>query len=80
MTPCPNCLSGLKPGDSCSIRQFGGIDPILKRRLNDLGIAEGSHITVKRFCLWGGPVLLEFDGQLIGIRHREAAKIEVAVS
>lgn len=80
MTPCHSCLLGLKPGVSGSICQFGNIDPILKRRLADLGIEEGSQITVKRYCLWGGPVLLECSGQLLGIRQKEAAKIEVAVS
>ncbi|WP_435921907.1 FeoA family protein [Paenibacillus sp. DYY-L-2] len=80
MSSCPNCLLGLKPGKSAAISRFGNIDPILKRRLSDLGIAEGSRITVKRYCLWGGPVLLECDGQLLGIRQKEAAQIEVAVS
>ncbi|RCX12493.1 ferrous iron transport protein A [Fontibacillus phaseoli] len=80
MTPCQCCLSGLQPGNSGSICRFGNIDPILKRRLADLGVAEGSNITVKRLCLWGGPILLECGGQLLGIRQKEAAKIEVLVS
>ncbi|WP_334073807.1 FeoA family protein [Paenibacillus sp. A14] len=70
----------LKPGDSGTICQFGNIDPVLKRRLADLGISEGSAIQVKQYCLWGGPVVLECGGQLLGIRKKEAVHIEVAVS
>ncbi|MGG6312500.1 FeoA family protein [Paenibacillus macerans] len=80
MTSCRCCLLGLKPGTECSITQIGNMDPILKRRLADLGILEGTSITVKRYCLWGGPVTLECGGQLLGIRQKEAAHIEVAVS
>ncbi len=81
MKACQSCcLSGLQPGISGAICQFGNIDPILKRRLADLGVTEGSKITVKRCCLWGGPILLECGGQLLGIRQKEAAKIEVSVS
>lgn len=80
MTPCQSCLTSLQPGNSGLICRFGNIDPVLKRRLADLGVTKGSNITVKRCCLWGGPILLECDGQLLGIRHKEAAKIEVSVS
>lgn len=74
------CLVRLKPGKTGDISRFNQIDPLLRRRLADLGITEGSSITVKRYCLWGGPVLLESRGQLFSIRKKEAAKIEVAVS
>lgn len=80
MTPCQCCLLGLKPGTSCAITQIGNMDPVLKRRLADLGIREGTRVVVKRYCLWGGPVTLECAGQLLGIRQKEAAHIEVAVS
>ncbi|MBA9084998.1 ferrous iron transport protein A [Fontibacillus solani] len=80
MPPCQCCLLGLKPGIAGSIRHFGAIDPMLKRRLADLGVAEGSNVTIKRRCPLGGPIMLECCGQLLGIRKKEAAQIEVDVS
>ncbi|MED4955212.1 FeoA family protein [Paenibacillus sp. FSL R5-0527] len=80
METCRFCLLRLKPGASARVADFGKMDPILKRRLADLGIREGSRITVKRYCLLGGPVTLECGGQLLGIRQKEAANIEVMVS
>lgn len=80
MSSCPCTLLGLKPGIKGSICHFGDIDPLVKRRLVDLGIAEGSNVIVKRFCPMGGPVLLEYCGQLLGIRKKEAAQIEVLIS
>ncbi|WMT39824.1 FeoA family protein [Paenibacillus sp. D2_2] len=80
MSDCQNCLLGLRPGTSVEIRQFGSIDPTLKRRLADLGICVGSNITIKRYCPCGGPLMLECSGQLFGIRQKEAAQISVAVS
>lgn len=80
MSSCPCCLLALKPGVEGSICHFGNIDPLLKRRLIDLGIGEGSNVIVKQFCPMGGPILLEYCGQLLGIRKKEAAQIEVLVS
>ncbi|MFD1178505.1 ferrous iron transport protein A [Paenibacillus puldeungensis] len=80
MELCQCCLIALKPGTKGSITQIGDMDPILKRRLADLGIQEGSSVTVKRYCPGGGPVTLECCGQLLGIRQKEAAYIEVSVS
>ncbi|MNI98565.1 FeoA domain protein [compost metagenome] len=53
---------------------------MLKRRLADLGVAEGSSVSIKRRCPLGGPIMLECCGQLLGIRQKEAAQIEVYVS
>ncbi|MNO27182.1 ferrous iron transport protein A [compost metagenome] len=80
MTTCQCCLLGLKPGNAGSIRHFGTIDPMLKRRLADLGVSEGSFVTIKRRCPLGGPIMLECCGQLLGIRKKEASQIEVEIS
>lgn len=80
MQPSSEHLIRLKPGHSAVISKLIHIDPMLRRRLADLGIHEGASITVKRYCLWGGPVLLEYRGQLLSIRRREAARIEVSGS
>ncbi|GAA0133517.1 hypothetical protein YSY43_03570 [Paenibacillus sp. YSY-4.3] len=77
---CCKCLLHLKAGTSGCIRNFGGIDPMLKQRLADLGVTEGSNITIIRYCPWGGPVTLDCGGQLLGIRKQQAAHIEVVVS
>ncbi|MNE47375.1 FeoA domain protein [compost metagenome] len=53
---------------------------MLKRRLADLGVSEGSYVTIKRRCPLGGPIMLECCGQLLGIRKKEASQIEVEIS
>lgn len=80
MAFCHSCLVNLKPGESGTICRLGQMDPVLKRRLADLGISVGTAIQVKQYCLWGGPVMLECGGQLLGIRKKDAVHIEVAVS
>lgn len=77
---CCKCLLKLEPGASGCIRNFGKMDTLLKQRLADLGVTEGARVTVKSYCPWGGPVTLESNGQLLGIRKQQASHIEVVIS
>ncbi len=47
------------------------------RRLLDLDILEGTVVKMIRKFPFGGPVSIEVNGQQIGIRRRDAEKIEV---
>ncbi|WP_239004744.1 FeoA family protein [Paenibacillus tepidiphilus] len=73
-------LLHLKPGSSCSISKIEGMNPILRRRLADLGVSEGVVVRLKGKGPFLGPITLECNGQLFAIRRKEASRIEVQVS
>ncbi|MCJ8013318.1 ferrous iron transport protein A [Paenibacillus sp. KQZ6P-2] len=72
-------LLSLQPGATGSIYAIHDMNPILRRRLYDLGVHEGSVVSMKQRGPFGGPVTLECNGQLLGIRVKEARGIEVSV-
>ncbi|SET92620.1 FeoA family protein [Paenibacillus sp. NFR01] len=73
-------LLRLQPGSAGSILRIEGMNPILQRRLADLGVSEGVMIRLKGKGPFLGPVTLECNGQLFAIRRKEASQIEVNVS
>ncbi|MEC0368718.1 FeoA family protein [Paenibacillus chibensis] len=75
----PTTLIHLQPGTAGSIYAIHKMNPILRRRLYDLGVHEGSIVSMKQRGPFGGPVTLECNGQLVGIRLKEAKEIEVSV-
>ncbi|MBS4192818.1 ferrous iron transport protein A [Bacillus sp. FJAT-49705] len=70
-------LSQLKIGDKAKITDITSTEKLVRRRLLDLGISEGSEICIKCVMPFGGPVMIESCGQCVGIRRREANCIEV---
>ncbi|MFE8696240.1 ferrous iron transport protein A [Cytobacillus sp. FJAT-53684] len=70
-------LGKLKKGEKARILDISRIDFFVRRRLLDLGITEGSEVSVKCFMPFGGPIMVEYCGQCIGIRRIEAIQIEV---
>lgn len=70
-------LAQLKAGEKGKIKDISGIDRLVRRRLLDLGITEGSEVCVKCILPFGGPYMLESCGQCVGIRRKEALRIEV---
>lgn len=73
-------LLRLQPGSFGSIHKIEGMNPILQRRLADLGVSEGVIIYLKGKGPFRGPITLECNGQLFAIRRKEASRIEVNVS
>ncbi|AIQ72926.1 MULTISPECIES: FeoA family protein [Paenibacillus] len=73
-------LLRLQPGSTGYIHKIEGINPILRRRLADLGVSEGVSIRLKGKGPFLGPITLECNGQLFAIRRKEASLIEVNVS
>ncbi|MDR7001274.1 FeoA family protein [Neobacillus niacini] len=67
----------LKAGDKGKIIDVSHVGHLVRRRLLDLGITEGSEVCVKCIMPFGGPIMIESCGQCIGIRRREANQIEV---
>lgn len=75
----PTQLLNLKPGTTGSIYAIKEMNPILRQRLYDLGVHEGSTVSMKQRGPFGGPITLECNGQLFGIRLKEAKEIEVSI-
>ncbi|WP_379132764.1 ferrous iron transport protein A [Paenibacillus sp. sgz500958] len=73
-------LLHLQPGSTGLIHKIEGMDPVLRRRLADLGVSEGVVVRIKGKGPFRGPVTIECNGQLFAIRRREASRIEVNVS
>ncbi|MEY2191708.1 ferrous iron transport protein A [Neobacillus sp. BF23-41] len=67
----------LKAGGKGKIVNLSQVGLLVQRRLLDLGITEGSEVSVKCVMPFGGPVMIESCGQCVGIRRREAVQIEV---
>lgn len=70
-------LSKLKKGEKARIIDVSGADQLVRRRLLDLGITEGSEICIKCKMPFGGPFMLISCGQCVGIRRSEASLIKV---
>jgi ferrous iron transport protein A len=70
-------LGQLKPGDKSRIIDMTKADRLVRRRLLDLGIMEGSEICIKCMMPFGGPLMVESVRQCVGIRLSEACKIKV---
>lgn len=70
-------LSNVKEGQKVRIKDLSQIDKIIKRRLLDLGILEGSEVNVLSRMPFGGPVMIESKGNRIAIRNVDVKRIEV---
>ncbi|MCG7409878.1 ferrous iron transport protein A [Paenibacillus sp. ACRRX] len=70
-------LGHLKPGETACITNLAKLSDAVSHRLLDLGVTKGTLVKVKRCSLLGGPLMLEANGQLFGLRRVEATLIEV---
>jgi ferrous iron transport protein A len=70
-------LSDIHAGEKVRIANMNRMNKLVRRRLMDLGVMEGSVIRIKRTLPLGGPIAIEAKGQLIGIRRSEAKKVRV---
>lgn len=70
-------LSDLKKGDKAVILSLLNINQLVRRRLLDLGVSEGSRITIKSIMPFGGPKMIECNGQSIAIRRKDASLIAI---
>lgn len=79
MNPKTLTLSQTRPGMTVCICDLSKTDSLVCRRLVDLGINEGTEVCMKRKSPFGGPLTLEANGQLFGIRRHDAELIEVQI-
>lgn len=70
-------LADMTEGSVAKITEISGVHDMVKRRLQDLGILEGAQIRVARCLPFGGPLMIECNGQCIGLRKCEAPMIRV---
>lgn len=70
-------LGQLKVGEKGIISNISKADTLVRRRLLDLGIMEGAEVCIKCVMPFGGPFMIEYCGQCVGIRRKEANRIEV---
>ncbi|KSU84017.1 FeoA family protein [Fictibacillus enclensis] len=73
-------LTDIKAGGKAKITNTEHVNVLVRRRLLDLGIMEGTEISIKRILPFGGPFAVEAGGQWVGIRRSEAKLIQVCHS
>ena len=70
-------LNELKLGESAIIVNLSTLNKYIKRRLLDFGILEGEEVLLKNRMPFHGPFMIEHNGQMLGIRYKEAMQIEI---
>jgi len=70
-------LGKLKTGEKAVIKDISNVNYLVRRRLLDLGITEGTEICLKCKMPFGGPYMLECGGRCVGIRRCDANDIKV---
>lgn len=73
----PATLHRLRAGQCAHVSDMNAIHKTIQQRLIDLGVSEGTLIKLVRASLFGGPLMLEANGQLFGLRRGDAARIGV---
>lgn len=71
-----SCLAELKPGQSARITALEGQGPLVQR-LYEMGLLEGTQITLVRCAPLGDPLEIRVLGYGLSLRKAEAAWIKV---
>lgn len=64
-------------GSKVKVIDLTAMNDLVRRRLNDLGIMEGTIVSLRKALPFGGPCTIETKGQWIAIRRKEALCIQV---
>ncbi|MEW9701301.1 ferrous iron transport protein A [Paenibacillus sp. SI8] len=59
------------------ISDLAGAHALVRKRLSDLGIIEGTMVCMKKYLPFKGPCTIDAGGLWIALRHREANRILV---
>ena len=70
-------LCCVKPGGRARVRAVGG-EPMIRRRLLEMGFVSGTAVRVVRLAPLGDPMQVELHGYHISLRRTEAQAILVA--
>ncbi|HEY9721876.1 MAG TPA: FeoA family protein [Oscillatoriaceae cyanobacterium] len=69
-------LADLRPGDSARIMTLEGRGPMIQR-LYEMGLIEGSEVTLVRRAPLGDPLEIRVMGYALSLRTAEASRIRV---
>ena len=69
-------LDKVKAGQSVIVRKTRGTGPV-KKRLMDMGITQGTEITVVKLAPLGDPIEMKLRGYDLSIRKADAELVEV---
>ncbi|MBD3921686.1 ferrous iron transport protein A [Paenibacillus sp. PR3] len=64
-------------GSNVKVMNLDNVHALVRRRLGDLGVMEGSVISLRKAMPFGGPCTIEIKGQWIAIRRKDAGSILV---
>ncbi|MGI5174315.1 ferrous iron transport protein A [Treponema sp. OMZ 840] len=67
----------LKPGQTATVSTVGTGDPLLKRRILDMGITPGVEITMIKSAPLGDPLEITLRGYQLSLRKHEAQQIHL---
>ncbi|WP_217587561.1 FeoA family protein [Lentibacillus saliphilus] len=68
----------LNIGETAKIIDLSHAQDIIQKRLKQFGIHEQAEIRVKNKLLFGGPCIINCNGQCISLRKKDACCIKVA--
>ncbi len=69
-------LDKVKAGQSVIVKKIRGTGPV-KKRLMDMGITQGTEITVVKLAPLGDPIEMKLRGYDLSIRKADAELVEV---
>lgn len=69
-------LNEVKVGETARVVRLGG-NGAVKRRIMDMGLTNGTEVTVRKIAPLGDPIELTVRGYELSIRKDEAANVEV---
>ena len=72
-------LCSLLPMQQATISRLD-VQQALRRRLNDLGVIEGTRVMCLRVCPLGDPVLYLLRGTVLALRKQDAARIGIRMT
>ncbi|MCA1042521.1 ferrous iron transport protein A [Bacillus infantis] len=70
-------LNELKVGDLAKIVNVSQVQGLIQKRLSHLGISENAEICVKNKQPFGGPCMIDCQGQCVSLRRNDASCIQV---
>jgi ferrous iron transport protein A len=70
-------LNELKVGESAKIINLSHVQEFIKKRLSHLGISENTEICLKNRLPFGGPCMIDCQGQCVSLRKNDADCIQV---
>jgi len=69
-------LRNLRPGQSAVVAGLGG-EGALRRRILDMGLVKGVHLTVQKVAPLGDPIEIAVRGYALSLRKEDAEMVRV---